>query len=120
MLTLELDLILYDNGLALVVNLLGKFGGDGMMSSGVLDDETFIAFDALEDSGLFYCPLSNVGPVLLTLGVIFLGFGWDPSRVPIVGELLQKGGSHFRWLSSRSDLMLTSMTVRVLKGSYVP
>jgi hypothetical protein len=66
-LTLKLNLILYNQSLALVVNLGGKFGRDSMVSSGILDDETFVTLHARVDSGLLYGPLSNVRPVFLTL-----------------------------------------------------
>jgi hypothetical protein len=64
---LKLNLVLYNQSLALVVYLGREFGRDGMVSSRVLDDETFVALHARVDSGLFYGPLSNVRPVLLTL-----------------------------------------------------
>ena len=67
LLTLKLDLVLYDESLALVVDLGWEFGRDGMMSSGVLEDKAFVAHHAREDSWLFYRPLSDVGPVLITL-----------------------------------------------------
>jgi hypothetical protein len=72
-LTLKLNLVLYNQSLALVVNLGGEFGGDGMMSGRVLDDKTFVTLHARVDSWLLYRPFSDVGPVLVTLGILFLG-----------------------------------------------
>lgn len=40
---LELDLVLHYQVLALGVDLLGKFGRDGMVSGRVLDNKTFIS-----------------------------------------------------------------------------
>jgi len=70
---LKLNLVLYNQSLASVVNLGREFGGDGMMSGRVLDDKTFVAFHARVDSWLLYGPFSDVGPVLVTLGILFLG-----------------------------------------------
>jgi len=70
---LKLNLVLYNQSLALVVNLGREFGGDGMMSGSVLDDKTFVALHARVDSWLLYGPFSDVGPVLVTLGILFLG-----------------------------------------------
>jgi hypothetical protein len=90
---LELDLVLNNEGLSLVVNFLGELGRDGMMSCGVLDDKTLVAFHALVDMRLLDSPFSNICPFLIflagALGVL-LGMGWLPSRLPIVGELLDK------------------------------
>jgi hypothetical protein len=70
---LKLHLVLYNQSLAFVVNLGGEFGGDGMMGGRVLDDKTFVAIYARVDSWLLYGPLSDVGPVLVTLRILFLG-----------------------------------------------
>jgi hypothetical protein len=48
-LTLKLDLVLYNQSLALVVNLLGKLGGNGMMGSSILDHQTLITIDSFKD-----------------------------------------------------------------------
>lgn len=64
-LTLWLNFILNNEGLALVVNLLGELGRDGVMCSGVLQHQALVAFDALEDSRLFNRPFSDVGPVFI-------------------------------------------------------
>jgi hypothetical protein len=82
---------LNNEGLALVVNLLGELGRDGVVRSGVLQHQTLVALNALEDGGLLDGPLSNVGPVLLRLGILLLGVRWSPSLLPVVGELLQEG-----------------------------
>jgi hypothetical protein len=91
---LKLNLILSDEGLALVVNLLGEFGRDGMVSSCVLDDQALVTLHALEDTGLLYRPFSNICP-LLFLGRalrILLGMGWFPPFLPVVCELLDEIG----------------------------
>lgn len=69
---LRLDFILHNEGLALVVNLLGELGGDSVMGGRVLDNQTLVALHAREDGGLLNCPLANVGPVLLRLRVVLL------------------------------------------------
>jgi hypothetical protein len=88
--TLQLDLILDDKSLALVVNLLGEFGRNGMVSGSVLHHQTLIPFNALEDGGLFNRPLADVGPVLIRLGVLLFGVGWSPSAIPVISKLLQE------------------------------
>ena len=88
---LGLNLILDHQGLPLVVNLLGELGGDSVVSSRVLDDQTLVALNTLEDSGLLDRPLANVGPVLIGLGVILLCVRALPSGLPVVGELLKEG-----------------------------
>jgi hypothetical protein len=91
-LTLELDLILDNEGLALVIDLLGELGRDGVVGSCVLDDQTLIALHSLEDVRLLNRPLSNVGPFLLLVGAlgVLLGVGRLPAGLPVVGELLNK------------------------------
>ena len=98
---LGLDLILDNKSLALVVDLLGELGGDGVVGGRVLDDQTLIALNTLEDGGLLDSPLANVGPVLLGLRVVLLGVGPLPSGLPALGELLQEGGLQGRWLKER-------------------
>jgi hypothetical protein len=90
--TLELDLILNNEGLALVVNLLGELGRDGMMSCGVLDHKTLVTFHALVDMRLLDSPFSYVCPFLILVGTlrVLLGVGRLPSRFPVVGELLDE------------------------------
>jgi hypothetical protein len=90
-LTLKLNLILYNQSLALVVNLGGKFGRDSMVSSGILDDETFVTLHARVDSGLLYRPLSNICPVFFTLGVLLLRMRNLPSCLPVISELFEEG-----------------------------
>ena len=72
-LTLKLDLVLNNECLSLVVNLGGELGRDGMMSGGVLQDETLVTVHARKDSWLLNGPLANVGPILVTLRVFLLG-----------------------------------------------
>jgi len=88
---LRLNLVLDHKGLALVVNLLRELGRDSVVSGRVLDDQTLVAFNTLEDSGLLDRPLANVGPVLLGLGIILLCGGALPPGLPIVGKLLKEG-----------------------------
>ena len=64
-LTLKLHLILNDKGVILVVDSLVKLGGNGMVSSLVLDDETLVALDTAKDGGLLDGPLAVVSPLLL-------------------------------------------------------
>lgn len=90
-LTLRLDLILDNQGLAFVINLLGEFRRDGVVGSRVLHDETLVSVDALKDRGFLNGPFTDVGPVLFRLGVILLRMGWCPPRFPVIGELLEEG-----------------------------
>lgn len=96
---LRLDLILDYQGLALVVNLLGELGRDGVVRSRVLHDETLVTLHSLEDGGLLNSPLANEGPVLIGLGVVLLRVRELPPGLPVVGELLQEGSLE----SSRLD-----------------
>lgn len=108
-LTLKLNLVLDDKSLALVVNLLGKLGGDGVVGSGVLDNKTLIAHHTLVDFGLLNSPLADVRPLLLgVLGTlhILLRVGRLPSLLPVVGELLKEGSLEFCGL----DKNLTSVS----------
>lgn len=89
-LTLRLDLILNNQGLALVINLLREFRRDSMVGGRVLYNETLVSVDTLEDSGFLNGPFTDVGPVLFRLGVILLRMGWRPPRFPIIGELLEE------------------------------
>lgn len=99
-LTLQLNLVLHNEGLALVVNLLGEFGRDRMMSSGVLDNKALVSIDAFVLSRLFDSPLADICPFffgLVRTSHILLGVGRLPSLIPIIGELLkevrlQRGG----------------------------
>lgn len=86
--TLWLDLVLNNQGLALVVHLLGKLGRDGVVGSGILQHQALVALDTLENGRLLNRPLSNVDPVLIGSGVFLLGMRWGPSLFPVVGELL--------------------------------
>jgi hypothetical protein len=89
---LKLDFVLYDQSLALVINLGGEFGRDGVMCRCILDDEAFVALHARVDSGLLYRPLSNVRPVFFTLGVLLLRMRNLPSCLPVISELFEEGG----------------------------
>jgi hypothetical protein len=91
-LTLELDLVLDDEGLALVIDLLGELGRDGVVGSWVLDHQALVTLHSLEDMRLLYRPLSNVGPLLVLVGVlgVLLGVGWLPAGIPTICELLDE------------------------------
>lgn len=94
-LTLKLHLVLNNEGLALVVNLLGELGRDGVVSGGVLDDKTLVAVNSLVLVGLLNSPLANVGPFLFLLSLVgaasvLLGVRRLPSGLPVIGELLQE------------------------------
>jgi hypothetical protein len=88
---LRLDFILDHQGLALVVNLLGELGRDGVVGGRVLHHQTLVALNSLEDGGLLNSPLANEGPVLIGLGVVLLRVRELPPGLPVVGELLQEG-----------------------------
>jgi hypothetical protein len=104
-LTLELHLVLHDERLALVVNLLGELGRDGVVRGRVLDNEALVAVDALVLVGLLDRPLADVGPFLLCVLVgaagVLLGVGRLPPGLPVVGELLEEvrldGGGLSDW-----------------------
>ncbi len=66
---LKLDLVLNDQSLTLVIDCRGKFCGNGMMSSRVLDNKPFVARNTWKDLGLLDRPFSNILPVLISLGV---------------------------------------------------
>ena len=91
-LTLQLNLVLNDQGLASVVNLVRQLGRDGMVGSLVLDNKTLLTLHSLQDVGLLNCPLANVGPLLIGAGGILLGMGRFPSLLPVVGKLLDEAG----------------------------
>ena len=99
--TLRFNLILNNQSLALVVDLLGKDGRDGMMGSGILDDETLVAFNAGEDGRLLDSPGTNVGPILVGLGISLFGVRRGPSRLPVIGELLEEGSFDGRRLEQQ-------------------
>ena len=84
---MKLDFILYNKSLSLVVDGCREFGGDGMMRGCVLHDQPLVTCDSGKDSWLFHRPFADIGPVLVTLGVLLFGMRRSPSRVPIVGEL---------------------------------
>lgn len=105
-LTLELDLILDNESLALVVNLLGELGRDGVVSSRVLDNKTLVTLHALVDLGLLDSPLADVGPFLLVLAVL-LGVGRVPSGLPVVGELLKERSLEGGGLEKKKPLSAT-------------
>lgn len=109
-LTLRLDLVLDYQGLPLVVNLLGKLGGNGMMSSGTLRDKTLVARNARQNSRFFNSPFANVSPVLVRLGVLLLSVRRSPSRLPIIGELLKKRSVDCEGLDAKSQQVSTSWT----------
>ena len=93
---MKLNFVLDDQLLALVVNGLGELCRDGMVSRLVLEDETLVAFNALQNGWLLDRPLSNVGPFFVRLLVILLlGVRCLPPCLPVVGELLQERSLEF-------------------------
>lgn len=48
-LTLKLGLILNNQGFVLIVDGLGKIGGDGMVGGLVLENKTLVTLDAFQD-----------------------------------------------------------------------
>lgn len=89
-LTLRLDLILNHQRLALVINLLGELGRDGVVSGRILHNETLVAFNSLENGRLFDGPVTDISPVILRFRVLLLGVGRDPSGIPAFGELFEE------------------------------
>lgn len=93
--TLKLDLILGNKGLALVVDLGGELGRDGVVSGRVLDNKSLVTVDTLIRDRLLNSPLANICPFLLFLvgaSCVLLSSGWLPPLVPTIGELLEKIG----------------------------
>ena len=66
------DFVLNDERLGLEVNGLRECSRDGVVGSWVLDNQTLVALNGLEDGGLLNSPLTNVSPVLFRLGVLLL------------------------------------------------
>jgi hypothetical protein len=63
--SLELDLVLDNEGVILVGDGLVELAGDGVVSSLVLENETLVAVNATENRGLLNGPLAVVCPLLL-------------------------------------------------------
>jgi hypothetical protein len=98
-LTLELDLVLNNEGVALVINGLGELGRDGVVGSCILDDQALVAFHTLQHRRLLDRPGANVGPFLIVSLDILLGVRGLPPALPVVCELLKEwrlklGGLH--------------------------
>ena len=89
-LTLRFDLILNHQSLALVVNLLGELGGDSVVSSRVLHDETLVALHSVENGCFFDSPVTDIGPVFVRLGVVLFSVGRSPSGFPALSELFEE------------------------------
>jgi len=90
LLTLKLDLVLNDKSVLLVVNGLGELGGDGVVSSFVLDDQALIALHALEHRRLLDGPGADVCPLLVVGLDVLLCVRGLPSVLPVVCELLEE------------------------------
>lgn len=123
LLTLELDFILNHERLALVVDLFGEFGRDGMVSSCVLDNQALITLHTLEDMRLLDSPFSNICPFLILVGAlgVLLGVRWFPSRLPVVCKLLNEVGLDFSWLAKHVSISIDRKrggTVGVAQGTY--
>lgn len=108
---MKLDFVLYDESLALVVNLLGELGGDSVMGSCVLNNETLITLHTLENRWLLYSPFSNVSPLLIFVGAfgILLSMRWLPPGLPVVCELLNKVTLDGGRLSGRMSVKLSAV-----------
>ena len=91
-LTLKLHLILNDKGVILVVDSLVKLGGNGVVSSLVLHDETLVTLDTLQDGGLLNGPVTDIRPFLIVGLDVLLGVRGLPPGLPVVCELLKERG----------------------------
>lgn len=87
-LTLELGLVLNDEGVVFVDHGLGELGGNGVVSSFVLEDKTLVSLNTTEDTWLLDGPGTDVSPLLFSS--LLLGVRGLPSRLPVVGELLEE------------------------------
>lgn len=117
-LTLELDFVLNNKRVVLVVNRLGEFGGDGVVSSLVLDDQALVTLHALEHGRLLNGPGSNVCPFLVIGLDILLCVRRLPSVLPVVCELLEEwrlelGGLEVAVSCNPADEMPQILTVKV-------
>jgi hypothetical protein len=81
---------LYNKGVALVIDGLGELGGDGVVSSLVLDDQSLVALHALQNRGLLNGPCADVCPLLVIGLDILLRVRRLPSVLPVVCELLEE------------------------------
>lgn len=107
--TLELDLVLDNEGVVFVVDLLGELRRNGVVSRLVLEHETLVALDTLEHAGLLNRPGADVCPLLLGGLVVLLGVRDLPARFPVVGELFVE-----RCLDG--SRLLEIMSARVQRG----
>ena len=90
--TLKFDFVLDNQVLALGINWLGELRRDGVVSSLVLDNETFVAFHALQNHRLLDRPGADILPLLLRRLVrLLFGVRCFPPRVPVICELLEEG-----------------------------
>lgn len=89
-LTLKLDLVLNNEGVVLVVNGLGELGGDGVVSSLILDDKTLVTLHTLQNSRLLDGPVADVCPLLVISLDVLLCVRSLPSSLPVVCELLEE------------------------------
>ena len=105
--TLKLDFILYHQRLPLIVDLLGELGRDGMMGRLVLHHQALVAFYPFEHMRFFDGPLANVRPLLVGLFILLvlflLSMRGRPSRVPVIGELFDKGALQVGWLITETS-----------------
>jgi hypothetical protein len=106
-LTLELDLVLNNEGVTLVVNGLGELGRDGVVGSRVLDDQALVALHTLQHGRLFNRPSADVGPFLIVGLDVLLCVRGLPPALPVVCELLEErrlelGRLHV-WVSSKAQ-----------------
>ena len=61
-----------------------------MVSSLVLDDETLVALNALQDGGLLDGPVADVCPLLIVGLDVLLCVRGLPSVLPVICELLEE------------------------------
>lgn len=126
LLTLKLHFILDNEGLALVVDGLGEFGRNGVVSGLVLDDQTVVSLNALENGRLLNGPGTDVSPFFLAVLDVLLSGRWLPPRFPVVGELFQEGsfqgsGLRARELVNQLNTLqgVRQLTVKVGLTSFV-
>ena len=87
---LELDLVLYDERLALGVQHGVERRRDGVVRRFGFRHEPLVVLDR-RGEGFFHGPFAYVGEGLPAHGRFLCGFGGSPARGPVVSELLKEG-----------------------------
>jgi len=85
-----------------------------MVSSLVLQHETFVALQTLENKRFLNLPCTNVCPLLLVRLGVLLGVGSLPSCLPVVGELLEERGIDVAGLGLVSMVVCVSIAIVLL------